>query len=402
MKPAWLRWVANALVVLSLLDAGGSLLEEILRAATGATWAIAPRMVLAEVVLLGTVLSIPAMVITPRLPLAVFGPLALVTLWLSFGAAPLPLWIESPTVFALTGCAIQLAAAGLALALIHHRNRGRSWLFDEDSPPAPAFAWTRAAGLGALLVGVGLPACALYGVVAIATWTQAITRGFVSFDLRGVSLADRHYARDGQEVRLVGMMHIGEDAAYRALVESFEGESTVVLAEGVSDRESLLPGGLQYGHAANALGLSAQEDLRSYWSDDADPEADPARRPVVRRADVDASSFSPETIEWIGWAADLWNADNLGAALVDLWEGTRARDPEDLARFEHEILDQRNAHLIGEIDEALGEYHRVIVPWGALHLPEIESAVLERGFEETDRTRHPLIAWSTIAAALGR
>ena len=42
----------------------------------------------------------------------------------------------------------------------------------------------------------------------------------------------------------------------------------------------------------------------------------------------------------------------------------------------------------------------MVVPWGALHLPAIEQAVLSWGFAETSRELHPLFAWSTIAAAL--
>ena len=40
------------------------------------------------------------------------------------------------------------------------------------------------------------------------------------------------------------------------------------------------------------------------------------------------------------------------------------------------------------------------MPWGALHLPAIEDAVLSWGFEETSRERHPLIDWRTVAAAV--
>jgi hypothetical protein len=53
-----------------------------------------------------------------------------------------------------------------------------------------------------------------------------------------------------------------------------------------------------------------------------------------------------------------------------------------------------------EIERALSEYERVIVPWGALHLPSVERTVLSWGFTETSRELHPLFAWRTVAAAL--
>ena len=46
------------------------------------------------------------------------------------------------------------------------------------------------------------------------------------------------------------------------------------------------------------------------------------------------------------------------------------------------------------------EFEHVIVPWGALHLPDIEEAILADGFEPTARNRHRLLSWATIAAAL--
>jgi len=400
VKPGWLRRFANGLVGLSAFDALFSLLEEGVRAATGTLWLAMPRSVIAELVLAGVVASLPLMLLSPRLPVAVFVPLAVATLWLTSGAAPLPLWIASPTLLGVAGCAIQLAAVGLAFALIRRHNGGRRWWFDAASPGAPAFAWRHSLGLGAAFAAVGLPAALLYLGVALATWLQIVTKGFVAFDLDGVSLADRHYQRDGREIRLVGMMHIGEPDAYRALTRTFARESTVVLAEGVSDRHARLADTLEYGRAAQALGLAPQQDLRAYLVDDDDPDALPPRWPVVRHADVDASVFSPATIACIRWAGGIWDAEDLTSAALALVEGIRTQDPQQLAAFQAEILDLRNAHLTEQIRAALGEFEHVIVPWGALHLPAIEAAVLSWGFEETSREVHPLIEWRTVAAAL--
>jgi hypothetical protein len=81
-------------------------------------------------------------------------------------------------------------------------------------------------------------------------------------------------------------------------------------------------------------------------------------------------------------------------------DGVRGKDPAELAAFQDEVLGLRNEHLTRELERALTEYERVVVPWGALHLPAIEQAVLDWGFEETSRELHPLFGWTTIAAAL--
>ena len=400
MRPPWLRAAANALVVLSLLDGSLSLAEEILRAATGALWLLPLRNTLAQGVVLGVLASLPAMALTPRLPLAVFLPLAIGTLWLGFGAAPLGLLLASPTAVGISASTFQIALSVTVLLVIRRRNGGRRWLFDADSPGAPAFAWSRSLGFAAGSVALGAPAALLYLVVLGVTWVQTTTQGFVAFDLAGVSLGDRRYARGDREIRLVGMMHIGEERAYRDIVASFASPSTVVLAEGVSDREGRLGDALHYGRAAEALGLASQRDLRDYLAEDADPEAPPPAWPVIRPADLDANEFAAETIDWLRWASGVWTAPDLASALREILVAVRERGPEDLATFQRDVIDRRNAHLYDEIHAALEDYERVIVPWGALHLPAVENVVLGWGFEETSRTLHPLISWDTIAAAL--
>ena len=101
----------------------------------------------------------------------------------------------------------------------------------------PAFAWRHSLRFGAALIALGPIAVAGYFALAITTWVEVATRGFIDFGLTGVSLADRHYERGGQEIRLVGMMHLGDPEAYRTIVRTFARESTIVLAEGVSDRD---------------------------------------------------------------------------------------------------------------------------------------------------------------------
>lgn len=400
MTPAWLRVAANGLVVLSLADGTLSLCEELLRAATGATWLLGLRSFLASAVLLGAVLSLPGMALTPRLPLAVFLPLSLGTLWLGFGWLPVARALPTPFAFGVAGSLFQIGLAVFAMAMIRRRNDGRRWLFDAHSPPTPAFSWSRSLGFAAGVITVGIPGLLFYLALASATWVEDMTQGFVAFDLSGVSLADRRYVRDDREIRLVGMMHIGEEDAYRAIVSSFSTESTVVLAEGLTDREGLLRDSLHYGNAAEALGLTPQQDLRAYLVDGDEPEADAPRWPEIRHADLDASSFAPETIEWLRWAASIWAAEDLATAVREIAASMRDTDPELLAAFQRDVLDRRNEHLFGEIETALEDYERVVVPWGALHLPAVERTVTAWGFEERSRELHELISWGTILAAL--
>ncbi len=400
MKPGWLRGFANGVLALAAADAAFSVVDELVRAATGAHWLAVPRNAIAELALLGLALTVPGMLATPRLPVAVFLPLALATLWLTLGAAPLPLWISSPALLAAAGCALQLAVVALAFALVRAQNGGRGIWFDAARPERPAFAWSHSLAFGAGLCTLGPLAALGYGALAFATGIQVLSHGFVEVGLAGISLSDRHYQRGDREIRLVGMMHIGDPDRYRALTRTFASESTIVLAEGVSDRGGRLASALHYGQAAQALGLAPQEDLRAYLVDGEDPDAEPPAWPVVRQADVDASAFSPATIATIRWAGEIWEAEDLLTALGAILRGAREQTAEQRLAFFAEVVDLRNGHLVGEIERALPEYERVVVPWGALHLPGIERTVLSWGFAETSRELHPLFAWRTVAGAL--
>lgn len=397
MSGRWLCLAVNFFVVGYTLDAGLSLADELLRLATGSMLLLEARNVLAYLVLTVGLLSLPLLWLTPRLPLRLLLPLILSAVWLNTGAMPLPAVIDAPGTLALTAVVLQLTAAGLALLWIRRQNGGSGWLFQPDAfERGPLFSLRHTALFSAGALFVLVPAALAYGFVSVVSAVQLETRGFISFDLTGVSLADRRYVKDDREVRLVGMMHIGEEQAYRELVQSFIEESTIVLSEGVSDDSGALESPLSYEGAAAALGLEVQEELGSYLVDSNDVL--PAW-PVLRNADVDLSDFSAVTIEWLEWAARLWDGSGSLEAMRELLARS-AENEDELVIVEHDIIGLRNQHLLAEIEAALPDYRRVIVPWGALHLPFIERSILERGFDESQREQRRLISWATLLAAL--
>jgi hypothetical protein len=70
-------------------------------------------------------------------------------------------------------------------------------------------------------------------------------------------------------------------------------------------------------------------------------------------------------------------------------------------RVEQDLLVRRNEHVAGELDRALDEgYRRVVIPWGALHMPGLEREVLERGFEPATERLRLAFDYATIWAGL--
>ncbi len=386
----------NLFLVAFAGDAALSLLEEGLRQATGSTALLAARNLLAGIVVLAALGVVPALALSPKLPPSVLAPPALFALWVVVGAAPLGFFVGADRLpFVLV--ALQLALAGLAFWRTRRLSGGRSWRLAAATPDAPTFSPSYSLKVAVVLVAGGLVGAVLYLPLLIVSSLHELTDGFVSFDLEGVALADRRFERDGQEIRLVGMMHIGENASYSELVQSFTGSSTVVLEEGVTDREGLMETPLSYEGVASALGLDTQREIEAYLGE---PETEELGEwPEFRHADLDLSDFHPESVAMLESVADLWDGVDTRAAAAELVRSYE-EDPERWIAFGEDVLTRRNRHLLGELRDALDEYDRVIVPWGALHQPFLQRETLEMGFEPSSAAYHHLASWKTVLAAV--
>jgi len=234
----------------------------------------------------------------------------------------------------------------------------------------------------------------------VAATLERATNGFMRFDLRGVVASEREYARGDRRVRLVGLMHVGEDDAYRDLVASFE-DGDVILAEGVSDRDGRLREGLAYERMAQPLGLVVQPSLEQALSDLEDEGASPESGPQIVHADVDLDDLSDETIAFLRALSQVFASADLSTGLARARELVATLDAAAERRVVQDLVERRNAHLIDELDAALPEHPSIIVPWGALHLPAIEQALLDRGFEKTAEHSRRLVRYATVIGALG-
>lgn len=377
-------------------DAALSTLEEILRKGLGIDALVGARNSLALLVVLASLAVLPGAVLSPRLRPALSVPLAVSAVWMAAGALPVPLWL-GPAVAEPALTLFQLALAAWTFQRVRASSPERRVLVVAEDDPRPVFS-LRHTLVGVPLLGAGVMA----GVIAyvplwIVTAIHSGTDGFVHFGLSGVSLVERRFAQGGKEIGLVGMMHVGDEAAYATLARSFSTPGTLVLEEGVTDEHDRLGANLSFENAARSMGLTPQAPLETYLETDAEGDAEPW--PHLRPADVDASAFRPETVAWIETTSEIWQSDGLVEALRRALAST-ANDPELLNIVWNDILTNRNRHLIAELDRALLEYDRVVVPWGALHQPEIQQHVRDLGFAQTRELHHPIASWLGIARAL--
>ncbi len=261
----------------------------------------------------------------------------------------------------------------------------------------PGFRWQRFALIAALACILVPIALTVASINLFAVGITARTGGFAKLRPEGIFLEERRFERDGKEIRLVGMIHIAQDGFFDSVADSVDGSGpAIVLLEGVTDNDGLLENGFSYQGLADLLGAIPQETTRmtpSHREEDSTGElTDTTVQGDVHyhRADVDIASFRPETIAILN-ALGAFLADPTNPASLAELRGPDSplRRPNAQDELLEDIVTGRNSHLLDEIDTALSAHDLVIIPWGALHLPEIEAHLLANGFREISRTDRP-------------
>lgn len=364
----------------------GFLLDALLSVANEWMPVVVPRSLVAWVVLcLGLVLYLLSAFL-PRLPKRLILPPFFFLVWTDI-CGGFPLAFISPEHFENALAWSQLLLAG-GLLLFHRR-----WRLTPPKVDAPGFSWP-AFALIAILTTLAIPlVVAAAAINAAGVTLETRSEGYVKLRPEGLLLEEREMTKDGKRVRLVSMIHIGEKSFYDGILASMPKQgSAVVLLEGVTDDKKLLKSRFSYSKIAALLGLDSQE--ASSFSRNSKPGSPAASGPQVeyRRADVDISEFQPLTLEFMN-ALGVILSNPTPAAVLRIMQDPASpfRQPNAGEIVTHDILDNRNEHLVAEIDRALESSQTVIVPWGALHLPFIEASLKKRGFQQTSHVNRPVI-----------
>lgn len=394
-----MRPFANLFLLLFLVDGGVSLLDEAVKLLFPLPPLSGVRNLLANAVILMAVPLYLSLGIDRRLPKRLFLPLTLFAL-----ISPLSGWLF-PSLADARAYGLLAAAAQIALALLllrrYRQPGGRPPALPPELFVAPFFT-----PRNTLIFGVAnlfaIPLALVVIVFSAANaYMAAYTAGFMHLRPGGLYMTERVYQRDGRTIRLAGMIHVGEKDYYDDLARSVAPGRTIVLAEGVSDDRELLRSRLDYGRVADFLGLASQEKMlfrgRLIEEDEFDAlrprprgEKKPTAETDILRADLDVSAFRPPTLlvlDAIGKQLRESPSFVQGFLALNAW-AEKNITPEMNEIVVDDILHRRNREVIRHLGKALENYDTVVIPWGALHMKEIEEEVLERGFrlrEERER-----------------
>ena len=299
---------------------------------------------------------------------------------------------------------VQLPVAAATFLLLKARTGG--WLLATSRLPRKRHLVVRTVFATVVtIVVVPVMTAALIVLVLVATLERS-SDGHLEVTGTGVVVRETVLTKDGRTVLLVPMVHFGEGEFYRTIFEEIP-PGSLVLAEGITDREKRLAVFPSAMKLASALGLTTQPDPRvavrpgpaPAVERGAGPTPASSARPEVVIADVDVAEFSDATIAVLRDLAGLYDSGSLGEAMRRLVARTRARD--GFATVKDDLIDKRNAKLLQAFDERAGGYTTIVIPWGAMHVPGLEAGLRERGYRvdaERERTvmRFPgAVAWLT-------
>jgi hypothetical protein len=381
-------------LVLFLADGGLSVFDELLALFSPGTPLSDLRNLLANAVILLAISLYFCLGIDKRLPKRVFLPLIIFIALCPFSTWLFPS-LSHLRIFGLVFACIQVLLFILPLSYI--RKAGGKLLLTKEMFPPPFFSIKNTLLFGAANLFIAPVVLVLLGLFLVNAFLSVQTAGFIRLAPDGVQMTERVYRLHDKTIRLVGMIHVGEKEYYDDFVRSVSSGRTLVLAEGITDEKNLLGNRFGYGKMAGFLGLASQEkmEFKGRVIDDEEleepsPAGDEAGTPDIVWADVDIRTFHPATIRFLNiLGKQLTESTSFANALIAVngWAKQNIT-PEMNATIMDDILHQRNKEVLRHLGKALPRYDTVIIPWGALHMAEIEKSVLARGFvlqEERER-----------------
>lgn len=304
--------------------------------------------------------------LTPMVPKRLFVPIPLFQLAASLALFPLAIyffgWMQQ---ISLCLSIIQVIV-GLGILYWCRGGFKLRWpLVPVDKLGARGFSWWNLSGF-VLVNMVLLPAVIIYCFFCTALTVHHFSGGFMALHPGGLTVQVRKYVRsDGKTIELFPMSHIADARFYQKVARTFPTNS-IILMEGVTDKENLLTNKISYKRAATALGLSEQKT-----------EFVPVNGEIVR-ADVDVDQFSSDTIACLNL---IMLIHSKGLTLENLQKLMQFSAPSYFQdEFMDDLLTKRNQHVVEEIKSHLTETDNIMVPWGVAHMPGIAGEIQKAGF----------------------
>ena len=290
-----------------------------------------------------------------------------------------PECLGHPIIASLMTMTLALGQVAVALVGISLFQKGWRWTwpwYPGSRLVSRRFSWltfTQVLGASFAL----LAAMFIYLGYCCSLSVHRVSADFAELDWNKLILKSKTLQRgDGRTVRLIAMMHVGDEAFYHHIVDSLDPQASILL-EGIGDQQHLLKNKLDYKKVAETYHLSAQREQFV-------PKV--ARQ---RSGDVDVSEFSAPTITVLNVLARWLDAPGDPEVNEELRDALQI--PNIFEVVLRDIFDHRNRHLLEEINRELEVSNEVVVPWGAAHMPFLLSALQKEGFSVKKTESYPVL-----------
>jgi hypothetical protein len=344
------------------------------------------------------------LILVPHLPKLTLLPSVLAMLW-QLAGAPGVAWSMTDPATLLPIDAITLASA--LVGLLMNRLSYGSFLISADDLPVyeRLLVRTLVAVPVAALVLLVTPVVAI--MAAVPVMLQQQTGGYLRFGTDGLEVRETILTKGDREVRLVGMVHIGDPQFYRDLYASIPPKA-LVLAEGVTDRAGVLKASPSYENAARGLGLESQGDFQEMLRNSnrldlppgmPQPVVDPAK-PFVVFADADVSDLKPGTRKFIEAVGGVFQSSTLDEALQKYMGVMEAFTTAEIMAAMDELLIARNRKALAALDRYEAQFSVIYLPWGAAHMPDFEAQLKARGYVVKSSSLRQIARYGTVLEAL--
>lgn len=230
--------------------------------------------------------------------------------------------------------------------------------------------------------------------VLIGVFVSA-SAGFL--DLKGdrITSVEKVYEKNGKVVHLIPMIHVGSKEFYKELSQLDGVKKTLILLEGVSDEKNLLKP-ISYRNMAGSIGL--EEQVKHFKPQAKTKQLQKNISYIV--SDVDASQFSQETRTFINKTMAMLDKKSFLEMLFASDDDLQV--PGDIASISADLMDKRNQKVIENLIANETKFDEFYIPWGAMHLPELEREMLQMGYKEVFQRERPVISLMAVVNSISK
>lgn len=219
---------------------------------------------------------------------------------------------------------------------------------------------------------IGLILITLNAIIDSCYFIRDYLNNEYSFSISGFNFNKEAVFVNGEKtIVLIGMTHIANKEFYERLRNRFKDKNAVTLSEGVSDRSGYLKG-FGYATMARLIGLSSQPNAKKLFPNVKNADGDVS---AIKKSEIESISILFKNVKQIDEAIAYPKNKPYQKFIIDM------RKSNDFNFRNSEVLLSRNVNLIKRVDLEIAHNNYIIIPWGALHLNEISSNLLKKGFK---------------------